>query len=148
MSTTMTEADLLGDYFNGQMEPEERFAVAELLTLSPKPTGSRLFCPSTVVDPDFDLFCRGCRVDAINLISAGWEPGTSLTDEFLEGGQEHLRFASLRRGRVNAIVIFEDDLYDKFRVATDLCCMLGGPTNRPQRIAVFRAVLYGKSPNS
>lgn len=144
--TATLELRATPQYFLGQMMADELAHYEELLRYAPEPTGSRLFCPSRAEQSDFDFYCLADREDAIHLIANGWTAGTSLTADFLEGGQEHLQFASIKRGRVNAIMIFDADLHKRFRVATGLCCMLGGPATKRERIAIFRAVLYCESP--
>lgn len=65
-----------------------------------------------------------------------------------EGGQTHYQtqaengFMSFRRGKINAIVTSSPHFAKQHRAATHVCRRLN-LMHKPDRIAVFQAVLYG-----
>lgn len=127
-------------------------ALLTRLGWSAEPCGSRVTCSPPPLDTDRDwLVARvgATEGDVSRLIGEGLcgEMGFSL------GGGEHYQqqartdFASLRRGDLNLIVMCDPDLIARHRLATQVCRELN-LMDKGQRIVVFRALLYGQSPDS
>lgn len=110
-----------------------------------EPCGSRVTCDPSPFGSDFDYLVvipdkRVCVAEVVSgLLLLGFE---------CEGDAEYQGaggdFMSWRRGDVNLIVTADVDFAAKHRVATALCKRLN-LMNKPDRIAVFQAVLYANA---
>lgn len=114
-----------------------------------EPCGSRVTCdpPPVTTDADFLVEVK-CSV-AMKLRDAVSDVVGLLWDqEFTWEGSEHYQevaasdFMSWRRDHVNLIVTASPRFAQRHRVATALCRRLN-LMSKPDRIALFQAVLYG-----
>jgi len=110
-------------------------------------TGSRAICPSACgpnSDWDFIGVVPNLVERAAQLLSDGWESGTSL--KFTTNGTPialNGKFVSLKRGMVNLIITDDAKWRDDFMMATRVATRLG-LTIKSQRVDLFQAILYGK----
>src|SRR5688500_13542245 len=105
-----------------------------------EPGGSRVTCDPAPTDTDYDY-----------LVVSPWR--RNRPEKLLEKhgytldsrayATQRSDFKSWRNGDVNLIVTTSEVFAAKHRVATALCRRLN-LLNKPDRIAVFQAVLYGK----
>ncbi len=98
-----------------------------------KPTGSRYY--GVAQDgADHDWLCLGTRHEAAKLRADEADSCNNVP-----------YFTSLRFGTVNVIVAHDDEFYNKFLTASEVCRLVQ-PTVKSHRIAIFRAILYGETP--
>jgi hypothetical protein len=71
----------------------------------------------------------------------GWELGGS---DFADSSGDPSAFRSYTKAEVNLIVTCSLPFFNKFMAATSVCKRLN-LMSKPDRIAVFRAVLYGEA---
>lgn len=108
--------------------------------------GSRVTCNPPPLDTDRDWLVlvapeRFADLDA-HLIHSGWEAGGSdIPDEANEVPPE-LRFVSYTLGVENVIATVSPEFHRRFLAATAVSRHLN-LMNKPDRIALFQAVLYG-----
>lgn len=112
-----------------------------------EPCGSRVTCDPPVMNTDADYLieCPSAEtaVSAVvhDISSAGYQ---------WEGSSNHYQscavvgFMSWRRDDMNLIVTANPDFAKRHRIATALCARLN-LMKKADRIAVFQAVLYGKT---
>jgi hypothetical protein len=102
-------------------------------------TGSRYICNPPVfgTDEDFIVLMRGDP--AARLLDIGFKQDGS--PQFYTGN-DNGGFRSYRRGSENLIVTSEQEFFDKFVCATELAKRFN-LKSKPDRIALFQAVLYG-----
>lgn len=103
-------------------------------------TGSRVICDPMPIDSDYDFLVYDSSRNPLakDLAALGFaEEG-----EALYPGQSNV-FTSWRRDDLNLIVTCDPDFSQKHRLATALCKRLN-LLQKPDRIAVFQALLYGK----
>lgn len=110
-----------------------------------EPCGSRVTCSPPPLDTDEDFLVH---------IIGGHEQAVSDTVSTLsehgfkwEGGQHYQDaarddFMSWRNGDINLIVTAKQEFADRHRAATHVCARLN-LLHKPDRIALFQAVLYG-----
>lgn len=110
--------------------------------------GSRVTCDPAPTDTDEDWLVvlppgdRGRVSEAVAVLSEGgfeWEGDSEHYQDSASSG-----FMSWRNGRVNLIVTASADFVGKYRVATSVCKRLN-LMSRPDRVLVFRAILYGEA---
>lgn len=110
------------------------------------PCGSRVTCNPAPVDTDTDYLVFVATDDHLSklftyLDKEGWQ---------WEGATEHYQnvcantFASFRRGSDNLIVTKNRDFVRLHKIATRICARLN-LMEKPDRIMVFQAVLYGNT---
>lgn len=104
-------------------------------------TGSRAICSTFLQESDHDflVFAVDGHPLTTDLILLGFEQEGGA----LYPGQDNA-FASWRRDNLNLIVTRDADFSKKHIIATALCKRLN-LLHKPDRIAVFQAVLYGKA---
>lgn len=99
------------------------------------PTGSRVICDPPPEDTDYDVpvleGANPLRLDS------GW------VREGDDGyGYGATNFTSYRRGKVNLLVTWDAEFFDRFKAATHVAKRLN-LLRKSDRIALFQAVLYG-----
>lgn len=110
------------------------------------PCGSRVTCNPAPVDTDTDYLVFVATDDHLSklltyLDKEGWQ---------WEGATEHYQnvcantFTSFRRGSDNLIVTKNRDFVRLHKIATRICTRLN-IMEKPDRIMVFQAVLYGNT---
>lgn len=112
-----------------------------------EPCGSRVTCDPPPGDSDRDLLVEipagreAASAAVIRLDSAGFslDEGSQHYQDAVAGG-----FMSWRYQDINVILTSNADFAHRHRVATALCKRLN-LLQKPDRIAVFQAVLYGKT---
>lgn len=112
-----------------------------------RPTGSRLFCMSSAAVPgssDADVLVFGITSLIESLQAANWmSVAASHPDQWLDMPSERRRGgASLYKNGVNAIIFLPQhaELYQRWRTATAVCALLGGPVSREHRVEMFRLI--------
>lgn len=102
-------------------------------------TGSRWTCQPPVLDRDDDrLLLVTDLALAVRLLRAdGWKTGGSAPDTGRSG------WVSMKRGEVNLILTDSPPFASRFEMATSLAARLNLLT-RESRVALFKAILYGK----
>jgi hypothetical protein len=112
-----------------------------------EPCGSRVTCDPPVMNTDADYLIECPSAEAAvsavvnDLSSAGYQ---------WEGSSNHYQscavvgFMSWRKDDTNLIVTANPDFAKRHRIATALCARLN-LMKKADRIAVFQAVLYGKT---
>ena len=112
------------------------------------PVGSTVTCnpPPTNTDKDFLVLVPGFEHFGIatRLCNEGWEPeGSHVTDEALPATTDQ-EFISFRKGRINLILTRSPVFFKRFKAATSVAKRLN-LRSKPDRVALFQAVLYGNS---
>lgn len=126
------------------MSVKETIDILTKLGCTVEPCGSRVTCNPAPTDTDEDYLVEvvGCDIsDVVQTLSEFgfiWEGNHS----------EHYRdaastFMSWRKAEVNFIVTDEPGFAKNHRAATALCTRLN-LMSKPDRIALFQAVLYGE----
>jgi hypothetical protein len=107
-------------------------------------TGSRIICKPPPKDTDYDILVRVATDRLDDFMKAavidGWteRPLTGHEDEY----EDCADFWPLRKGDLNLIVCVDEEFYKRFDAATHVAKRLN-LLNKPDRIALFQAVLYG-----
>lgn len=122
-----------GDVALGVMEAMQYGMSAPLFT------GSRAFGVEQE-GSDWDFLVLGTPAN-VRRMPEEWVAGRSMGEE-----DDSSQFLSLRRGDLNLIVSLNETHYARFKLATELCTYLRGPAEKPKRIAVFAAIVLGRSP--
>jgi hypothetical protein len=106
-----------------------------------EPCGSRITCNPPVMNTDADYLVRtGNLIRFVETaLSSGWENGGSFMDE---GKPDVMHFVSLRKDDANLIVTRSPEFYRRFHAATVIATELN-ILDKPKRVRVFQAVLYG-----
>jgi hypothetical protein len=112
-----------------------------LEVMSWHPTGSSYVCDPPVLDTDRDLVVYLAKhkwqdlVAAKDLcVAAGWELGGSV------GNTDTGPFCSLKKGKWNLIVTYNQPYFAKYVLATQVAKKLN-LLNKPDRIMVFQAII-------
>jgi hypothetical protein len=110
-----------------------------------EPVGSRVTCDPAPTTTDADYLCKRSWWSGVphrKLEAAGFRSESEHYDNEDEKGLT--RFLSYRRtgDNVNLIITSDQDFFERFLVATRLCTRLN-LLNKPDREALFQAVLYG-----
>lgn len=93
------------------------------------PAGSRYVCPDHArEDSDWDWYCRATTDDFTSLFNLGW----------ICGGSFH-QSCSMKQENINLILFETDWGYTTFHAATLCAKVLRGPTDKPQRVAMYEA---------
>jgi len=102
-------------------------------------TGSSYICNPPVIDTDIDYVVLVYdKCEALSELAASlWNVQSD--DDYPENDD----FCSVRKGNVNLIVTECDQFYGRFVAATEISKKLN-LTNKPDRINLFRSVLYGE----
>lgn len=106
-----------------------------------EPCGSRITCNPPVLNTDADyLVLVNSLVKFVEVaLLNGWEIGGSFEDE---GKPDVMHFVSLKRDSDNLIVSRSPEFYRRFHAATIIATELN-ILDKPKRVRVFQAVLYG-----
>lgn len=111
------------------------------------PCGSRVTCSPAPMHTDRDFLVEVLPESSEGLATALWDlhfvregDVTYFHDAKGDG------FASYRRGDLNLIVTSDAKFAERHRAATHVCTRLN-LMHKPDRIALFQAVLYGKKWN-
>lgn len=157
--------------FWDQMDEDQKESLRPLLDAGYDlfPTGSRYICPrhtaalekdwraewaaasngpdelSLPVRPDFDVMCLATDDDHARRLRDdldlrhGWRAAGSGPEDDGRAG------FSLYRKHVNLIMFLRDEaaLFRRWCAATAFCALMGGPTERSGRVAIFKAVCDG-----
>lgn len=106
-----------------------------------EPCGSRETCVPPPVDTDADFLVELYKWGEIDLLMEDH----GFTKEGGEGyGGQDSTFGSWRKGDVNLIVTTDPDFAMRHRAATSVCKRLN-LLHKPDRVSLFRAVLYGEA---
>lgn len=123
-------------------ELPQECASLQHLSIATYQVGSRVTCNPPVMHTDSDwlVFTLDWQrfIDAAT--AEGFEVAGSVPGDALE--QRDSQFTSLRRGDVNLVVTTDTEFLRKFIAATEVCKRLN-LLRKPDRIALFQAVLYG-----
>lgn len=107
------------------------------------PTGSRIIGHHNPGESDFDFIITTPRVyqlkDWFLREASGWSDTGSAA--YQDRGDT---FTSLRKGRLNVILMNDVQGFDRWLQATDLCISLGVQTKQ-ERVAVFDYVISGQT---
>jgi len=121
-------------------------------------TGSRVICdpPPLTTDADYLVLLKnGTHVKEVSkaLECGSWIGAGSMSDALIasEDITEEERntldigpqFQSLKKGRINLILTCDQTFYERFMAATSVAKMLNLQI-KAERVALFRAVLYGE----
>lgn len=113
--------------------------------------GSRVTCDPAPTDTDQDVLVLadlntwGLHLEPL-LVTSGFEKGGSdCGDVAGYMGNTPLSFQSFTFGELNLIVTFDPEFYRRFMAATGVSRALN-LLNKPDRILLFQAVLYGNGP--
>jgi hypothetical protein len=115
--------------------------------LKVEPCGSRVTCDPPPMHTDADFLALlppgeiSSEVDD-TLTMAGWKVGGSEPGDTNHPLPPTLRFMSYTKGEVNIIITTSPDFYRRFMAATSVSKRLN-LLHKPDRIALFQAVLYG-----
>ena len=111
------------------------------------PTGSRFTCDPPVMDTDDDWIILVEDLEYAKYKAARLDWICSGTDYYREGSdhEELGPFVSMRHSEGNSNYVFTDDaeFYDRY-VAATLLAKKYNLLNKPDRIQLFHAVLYGE----
>lgn len=146
MTKAKRKADVMTNYLRGASESEQFEIDVLMRTYSCKPTGSRYYSGRWFPGPDtdFDLFCYGSYQSDIRvepfLHRSGYSLGGSGSDD---PGRV---WSSYKRGRINVIVCRRHRFYTDFNRASEVCWSLGDAIGKPERIVIFRMMLYNEFP--
>jgi len=105
-------------------------------------TGSRYICDPPVMDTDDDYIVlaeAGADRAAGRLLKAGFAE-TSNGNDYPDDGV----FMTLRRGDVNIVLTEDREFFGRFVAATEIAKRLN-LRHKPDRLALFQAVLYGNT---
>lgn len=105
------------------------------------PVGSRVTCNPPPTDTDEDWLA----LETGPWDRTGWEKSRKETSS--TGSDDIVRFTSYRQGNLNLIVAHELEFYERFLAASSVAKRLN-LLSKPDRIALFQAVLYGKACDS
>lgn len=100
-------------------------------------TGSVLVAHDTANDIDFVV--RGYLADAEYAIQAGWQ--ACVQQDY--GSALNAGWVAIRRGKVNVIIVFDDEHYERWQYATHALTALrdaGCVLNKEQRASLFTAI--------
>lgn len=100
-------------------------------------TGSVLVTPDTANDIDFVV--RGYLSDAESAIKAGW--AACVQQDY--GSALNAGWVAVRRDNANVIVVFDDEHYELWQLATSALtalCDAGCVLNKEQRASLFAAI--------
>jgi hypothetical protein len=111
-----------------------------------EPVGSRVTCDPPPTDTDCDylalLKCGEWWVDfRLAMEADGWDVGDDPEGSPYIDSDTHFR--SIRKGSINLIVTDRIWFFDRFMAATAVAKRLN-LLGKPDRIALFQAVLYGR----
>lgn len=104
-----------------------------------RPTGSRYICNPPVEGTDEDYVVLA--IDPNELVKKLRQHGfveTGDEDEYPEDGI----FSTMRFGEINLIITEDEGFFGRFVAATEISRKLN-LLNKPDRVALFQAVLYG-----
>lgn len=112
--------------------------------------GSRVTCDPAPTDTDQDVLVLGSPETwpALEFLLGlgGFEKGGSnVGDQFSFLGTVPNSFQSYTLGDLNLIITFDPEFYRRFMAATWVCKLLNLMA-KPDRVALFQAVLYGNAP--
>lgn len=99
------------------------------------PTGSQVICPDhTTSQSDFDIF--GFRNgDALLLAKIHYGGWLNTSGQYQSGTY------SYRKGEVNLILFSNKKQMESFKLATDYCVGIGGPSDKLSRLEVFNRIV-------
>jgi hypothetical protein len=110
------------------------------------PVGSRVTCSPAPTDTDRDWLVLVPAKDwepfADGMVAAGWAIGGSTIPNGVNELPEEARFNSFVKGEDNVIATCSDVFHKRFLAATCVATRLN-LLDKPDRIALFQAVLYG-----
>jgi hypothetical protein len=110
--------------------------VGSRVTCNPRPQGTDADYLVYLLDPQKAAFWDAIREDE-------WEQGGSMIRDDVNHTPVEDRFYSFRHGDVNLIVTYSQSFSHRFLAATSISRRFN-LLDKPDRIALFQAVLYGR----
>lgn len=101
------------------------------------PVGSQYTVSPPPADSDIDLLCLLPTEYWDSFLKASKEDGWEWENNY--GGD----FLSFRKDKINLIVTFRSSMFNKFKLAAEVCKMLN-LTDKQHRIAVHNAIIYNE----
>lgn len=129
------------------MSPQERDAClrqVRKLAVSVEPAGSRFICNPAPMDTDEDyvVLCR--HRDLVELLQLMDTLQFNLGGSLPADPEDDSTFKSFKKGDLNFIITTDAKFYSRFIAATYVAKRMN-LLNKADRIALFQAVLYGRT---